>query len=216
MADRTKEQLESENKELHMICGYLDEECRKSKRLGSEWQSFGKYTAEILKEEIANSEVRTRVMQEELERLAKENRELKEMCLFLDQSREGGEESSLTPPEATELILRGRIAGEMNRAQKQVPLYTGLTKKTILKDSQAIKMGARSETNKEMALTEMKKRLERVETERLELIKVGTQHNVQLCYSSIVHNSSCGCCMLHAVSVSIPHSGCQCELCTGS
>ena len=176
--DRTKEQLESENRELHQVCGYLDEACRKNKQLSSEWQSFGKYTAEILKEEMANSESKSRVMREELERLAKENKELKEMCLFLDQSRDGSEESSLTPPEAMELMLHGRIAGEMNKTQAQVPRYTGLTERNILRDSQAIKKGARTEINKEMALTEMKKRLERLETERLELIKVRSSYSI--------------------------------------
>lgn len=164
--------MESENRELHLVCGYLDEAHRKSKQLGSEWQSFGKYTAEILKEEIANSESKSQVMREELQKLAKENKELKEMCLFLDQSRDGSGESGLTPPEAMESVLHGRIAGEMNRSQGKIPRYTGLTEKTILKDSQAIKMGVRSELNKEMALAEMKKRLDRLETERLELIKV--------------------------------------------
>ena len=169
---RTKEQLDRENKELRAMCGYLDEAYHKSRKLGREWQSFGRYTAEILKEEVANSESKDRVTREELDRLARENKELKEMCLFLDKSRDGSEESGLTPPESVELMLHGRVVREMNRTQGSIPQYTGLTKATTLKDSQAIKKGMLTEANKEMALTEMKKRLERVEKERLELIKV--------------------------------------------
>lgn len=169
---RTRQQLENENKELRIMCGYLDEAHQKSRQLGLEWQSFGKYTAEILKEEIASSESKTRVTKEELDKLAKENKELKEMCLFLGQSRDGAEETNFTPPEAMELMLHGKIVGEVNKIQMPIPRYTGLTKRTTLKDSQAIRRGMLTELNKEMALTEMKKRLERVETERLELIKV--------------------------------------------
>lgn len=137
-----------------------------------EWQSFGKYTAEILKEELASSESRNRVTKDELEKLAKENKELKEMCLFLDHSGDGSQQSSLTPPDVMELMLHGKVAGEMNRVQGHVPRYTGRTEHTTLRDSEAIKLGVRSERNKEMALVEMKKRLERLETEKLELIKV--------------------------------------------
>lgn len=170
----TKQQLEKENEELRLMCGHLGEAYHKCRQLELEWQSFGKYTAEILTEELATSESRSRVTKEELNRLAKENKDLKEMCLFLDQSRDGSEgaSSSLTPPEAMELLLHGRVAREMNRVLGQIPRYTGKTEHTTLQDSEAIRVGVTSERNKELALTEMKKRLERLETERLELIKV--------------------------------------------
>ncbi len=154
------------------MCGYLDEAYRKSRKLGMEWQSFGRYTAEILKEEVASSESKDRVTRDELNRLARENKELKDMCLFLDKSNGGGEESGLTPPESMELMLHGRVVREMNRMPGSIPQYTGLTKGTTLKDTQAIRRGMETEVNKEMALSEMKKRLDRVEKERLELIKV--------------------------------------------
>lgn len=167
-------QLEEENEELRIMCRHLGEAYQKSKQLEQEWQSFGKYTAAVLKEELATSESRSLVTREELQRLSRDNRELKEMCLFLDQSKGGGNDgtNSLTPPEAMEIILHGKIAGEINRVQGQVPRYTGRTQHTTLKDSEAIRMGLVSERNKEMALTEMKRRLDRLETERLELIKV--------------------------------------------
>lgn len=168
--------MERENEELRQMCGHLEEAYQKSKQLGLEWQSFGKYTSEMLREELQSSECKSKVMREELDKLSKENKELKEMCLFLDHSREEGEESSLTPPEAMELMLHGRIAGEINKRQGQIPHYTGLTKRTTLKDTQAIKKGAKSELSKEVALKEMKERLERVEAERLELIKVKQVH----------------------------------------
>lgn len=170
--DQEKQQLESENRELRVMCGHLADGYYRSKQLGEEWRSFGKYTAEILKEELASSESERRVTKGELERLAKENKELKEMCLFLDQSRSGSEDNSLTPPDAMGLMLQGKVLGERNRLQGQVPRYSGLTKRSILQDSQAIRMGVLSERNKEMTLMEMKHRLDRVETERLELIKV--------------------------------------------
>lgn len=155
------------------MCGHLGAAYHQSRQLELEWQSFGRYTAEILTEELASAESRNRVTKEELDRLTKENKDLKEMCLFLGQSGGGSEgTSSLTPPEAMELLLHGRVAGEMNRVLGQIPHYKGKTEHTTLKDSEAIRFGVISERNKELALREMKKRLERLETERLELIKV--------------------------------------------
>lgn len=166
------QQLECENEELRQLCGHLDQSYQRSRQLGLEWQSFGKYTAEILKEEMASSESKDLATRGELDKLVKENRELKEMCLYLDQSRDGSEENSLTPPEAMELI-HGRIVEKMNKMQRdKIPRYTGLTSRSTLQDSHAIRKGKVSEVNREMALAEMKKRLDRVETERLELIKV--------------------------------------------
>lgn len=166
------------------MCGYLADGYYRGKKLGEEWRSFGKYTAEILKEELASSESERRVTKRELERLAMENKELKEMCLFLDQSRSGSEDNSLTPPE------EGKVLEERTRLQGQVPRYSGLTKRSVLQDSQAIRMGVLSERNKEMTLIEMKNWLDRVETERLELIKVlssGTTYcaHVCVCMSSL-------------------------------
>lgn len=166
------QQLECENEELRQLCGHLDQAYQRSRQLGLEWQSFGKYTAEILKEEMASSESKDLATRGELDKLVKENRELKEVCLYLDQSRDGSEENSLTPPEAMELI-HGRIVEKMNKMQRdKIPRYTGLTSRSTLQDSHAIRKGKVSEVNREMALAEMKKRLDRVETERLELIKV--------------------------------------------
>ena len=199
--DGDKEQLESENRELRAMCGYLSDGYYKNKKLGEEWRSFGKYTAEILKEELASSESERRVTKGELERLAKENKELKEMCLYLDQSRSGGEDNSLTPPEAMGLMLQGKVLEERSRLQGQVPRYSGLTKRSILQDSRAIRMGQLSERNKEMTLMEMKNRLDRVETERLELIKVlssgATYCAAHVCVYVCVCACACMCVCSH-------------------
>ena len=50
MVKLTKQQLEKENEELRLMCGHLGEACYRSKQLEQEWQSFGKYTAAVLKE----------------------------------------------------------------------------------------------------------------------------------------------------------------------
>ncbi len=156
------------------MCGYLGEVYHTNKRLALEWQCFGSYTAEILRQELKSSEIKDRMTREQLEKLAKENKELKEMCLFLDQSREAGSggNSSLTPPEAMELMLHARVVGEINKKQGVIPQYSGLTKSSTLKDSQAIRKGVMDGINKEKAVEEMKKRMDRLEAERLELIKV--------------------------------------------
>lgn len=131
--------------------------------------------------------------QEQLARLTRENRELKEMCIFLEQSREGGagggagggEDNSLTPPEMLDTMLRGRVMGEVNRRQGSIPHYVGQTRRTRLKDTQAIKRGVASEASKELALDEMRARLDRVEVERVELIKVTARLLFMSCSFSV-------------------------------
>ena len=166
-------QLESENDELRSICGFLDEAYHKSRQKALEWQSFGCYTAQILRREIAMSESKDQATKEQLVKLIKENKELKEMCIYLDQSQNENEaDNSLTPPEVMEMTVDTRILSETNKFSGEIPRYTGLTRRSTLKDSLAIRKGVISGINKEIALEEMKKRLDVLEAERLELIKV--------------------------------------------
>ncbi len=90
--ERSNRQLCSENEELRSLCCFLDDQRQRSNQLAGEWQSFGKYTAEVLGNEVETFECKLQALREAVERLGRENTELREMCLYLDQSR--GEEVS--------------------------------------------------------------------------------------------------------------------------
>ena len=118
-------------------------------------------------------EVKVQLLQEQVEKLARENKELREMCLYLDHSGSVGEESKLTPPEATSLLLHTSIISKLNKRGDGLPQFTGATSHTTLKDSQGRqRKEAWSGMSTREALAEMKKRVERLEKEKLELIKV--------------------------------------------
>lgn len=168
----TLQELESENTELRNLCGYLDQAYQKSRHVCLEWQSLGCYTAEVLKVEVASYKTQDRATKEQLEKLVKDNRELKEMCIFLDQSQGGSQDKSLTPPEVVSTMFHAGVVGKVNQQQGKVPQYPGLTKRTTLKDSHAIERGVFSEYSKEVALEQMRTRLKRLEAEKMELIKV--------------------------------------------
>ncbi len=100
------------------MCCYLDDTRQKSKRLAQEWQSFGKYTANVLRNEVLEFETKISILQvkcaqlykhvwklfliselmywfiihlqEKLEKLSQENAELRDLCLFLNQMSNTG------------------------------------------------------------------------------------------------------------------------------
>ena len=164
--------METENKELQDLCGYLNEAYIRSKKESSEWQNLGCFTADILRDEISRYQGMDKAIKDQVERLVKENRELQEMCIVLDQSQGARQERGLTPPEAAAAVVYGDLVGEMTKHQSRLPHYSGQTRRTELKDNQAIERGVFSEYSKEMALVKMKQRLERSEAEKIELIKV--------------------------------------------
>ena len=56
-------QLLKDNQELRDVCCYLDDTRQKSKRLAHEWQSFGRYTASVLKSEVVEFETKISILQ---------------------------------------------------------------------------------------------------------------------------------------------------------
>ena len=103
-----------------------------------EWQSFGKYTAAVLKNEVETFECKLQVLQEQLEKVVQENSELQEMCLYLDRSREqpGKEAARLAIPEPAKVTVHSFCAPELNKKEGTVPQFTGFTSQDTLKDSQ--------------------------------------------------------------------------------
>ena len=176
--------LRSENKELRSRVSLLESGQRQCEQLAREWQNFGQYTANVLKNEIATYEVKVQLLREQVEKLSRENKELKEMCLYLDRSGNIGDEKKLTPPETTAILLHSSIMSKLNkRGASSVPQFSGMTSHNTLKDEQGRPQRKEewSGMPSQEALAEMKKRVDRLEKEKLELIKVLKSNPNQWC-----------------------------------
>ncbi|XP_060614190.2 coiled-coil domain-containing protein 85B [Anolis sagrei] len=76
--------LQAENRELRDLCCFLDEDRAKAKRLARHWQLFGHHAAQALREEVAACLRKLAGLEGLQERLARDNLELKELCLALE------------------------------------------------------------------------------------------------------------------------------------
>jgi hypothetical protein len=45
--------LEEDNAELRDLCCFLDDDRQKGRKLAREWQRFGRYTASVMRQEVA-------------------------------------------------------------------------------------------------------------------------------------------------------------------
>ena len=133
--EKAKQQLNDENEELRSLCCFLDESRQKSKQVAMEWQSFGRYTAAVLKNETDAFECKTNAVQEKLGKLRQENKELREMCLLLDGSSDDGTAELKVAADQDENVSAHTLpVAELNQQQRAVPHYTGLTSSDTLKD----------------------------------------------------------------------------------
>merc|ERR1719319_688742 len=81
--------LSSEIEELREMCCLLDDDRQSARKLAREWQRFGKYTATVMRQEVANYQEKLEQLEAKQEEIIKENMDLKELCLYLDEERKG-------------------------------------------------------------------------------------------------------------------------------
>ncbi|KAK3696376.1 hypothetical protein QZH41_020251 [Actinostola sp. cb2023] len=81
--------LQADMQELRDLCCYLDDDRHKCRKLAREWQRFGRHTATVMRNEVTDYQDRIRFLEDRQTSLSSENNELKELCLYLDQQREG-------------------------------------------------------------------------------------------------------------------------------
>jgi len=134
----------AERTELRELCGHLHEAYRKSKKEALEWKSL----------------------------------------IVLDKKQEGSlslePERTLTPPETAAAVAYADIMGEVGSSNSSKPLlsppphFSSGRVRIGRSDGLAIERGAYSELSKERSLVKMKERLEAVEGEKAELIKVSS------------------------------------------
>lgn len=103
------QRLMDDNQELRDLCCFLDDDRQKGRKLAREWQRFGRYTASVMRQEVAAYQVRfenngfdstnyfnkffllfqnkLRQLDDKQQELITDNLELKELCLYLDEER---------------------------------------------------------------------------------------------------------------------------------
>jgi len=83
----TLSRLEEDNSELRDLCCFLDDDRQKGRKLAREWQRFGRYTASVMRQEVAAYQTKLRDLDVKHHQLVTDNQELKELCLYLDEER---------------------------------------------------------------------------------------------------------------------------------
>ncbi|CAH0393050.1 unnamed protein product [Bemisia tabaci] len=84
-----KQRLSDDNQELRDLCCFLDDDRQKGRKLAREWQRFGRYTASVMRQEVSAYQSKLRQLDSKQQELIKDNLELKELCLYLDEERGG-------------------------------------------------------------------------------------------------------------------------------
>ncbi|XP_034018528.1 coiled-coil domain-containing protein 85C-B isoform X7 [Thalassophryne amazonica] len=90
------QKLQDDNHELRELCCFLDDDRQKGKKLSREWQRFGRYTASAMWKEVGTYMMKLKELEANQDTVMRENSELKEIILMLDEERNGaGSRSSI-------------------------------------------------------------------------------------------------------------------------
>lgn len=69
------------------MCCFLDDDRQKGKRVSREWQRLGRYSAGIMRKEVTIYLQKLRELEQKQVEVVRENLELKEVCLMLEEER---------------------------------------------------------------------------------------------------------------------------------
>ncbi|KAG7214546.1 hypothetical protein INR49_023061 [Caranx melampygus] len=81
------QKLQEDNRELRDLCCFLDDDRQKGKRVSREWQRLGRYSASIMRKEVTLYLQKLKELEHRQEEVIRENLELKELCLLLDEEK---------------------------------------------------------------------------------------------------------------------------------
>lgn len=104
------QKLQDDNQELRELCCFLDDDRQKGKKLSREWQRFGRHTASVMWKEVGIYQQKLKDLEARQETLLRENVELKEMVLMLDEERSGAGSRSSIDSQASLTNLNGGSA----------------------------------------------------------------------------------------------------------
>nr|SVE84275.1 EOG090X06T3 [Daphnia pulex] len=115
------QRLQEDKQELRDLCCFLDDDRQKGRKLAREWQRFGRYTASVMRQEVASYQNKLKQLESRQQEFTRDNGELKELCLYLDEERSEIQQApcvscGATPsPPPTELNMAG-----LNQQQQPV------------------------------------------------------------------------------------------------
>ncbi|XP_062325744.1 coiled-coil domain-containing protein 85C-A [Osmerus eperlanus] len=90
------QKLQDDNHELRELCCFLDDDRQKGKKLSREWQRFGRYTASVMWKDVGVYQQKLKELEINQDSVIRENTELKEIIIMLDEERNGaGSRSSI-------------------------------------------------------------------------------------------------------------------------
>ncbi|XP_062974122.1 coiled-coil domain-containing protein 85C isoform X2 [Elgaria multicarinata webbii] len=101
------QKLQDDNHELRELCCFLDDDRQKGKKLSREWQRFGRHTAGVMWKEVGMYQQKLKELEAKQESLMRENMELKEIVLMLDEERNGAGSRSSIDSQASLTNLNG-------------------------------------------------------------------------------------------------------------
>ncbi|XP_006037451.1 coiled-coil domain-containing protein 85C isoform X2 [Alligator sinensis] len=101
------QKLQDDNHELRELCCFLDDDRQKGKKLSREWQRFGRHTASVMWKEVGVYQQKLKELEAKQESLMRENVELKEIVLMLDEERNGAGSRSSIDSQASLTNLNG-------------------------------------------------------------------------------------------------------------
>uniref|UniRef100_A0A8R1HSE3 Coiled-coil domain-containing protein 85A n=1 Tax=Caenorhabditis japonica TaxID=281687 RepID=A0A8R1HSE3_CAEJA len=80
--------LATSNKELRDLCCFLDDDRQKTRKLAREWQKFGRYTSNLMKQEVHSYHQKMVSIEDKLSTKEREVDELRQLCMYLDEQRQ--------------------------------------------------------------------------------------------------------------------------------
>ncbi|KAG7463045.1 hypothetical protein MATL_G00191280 [Megalops atlanticus] len=114
------QKLQEDNQELRDLCCFLDDDRQKGKRVSREWQRLGRYSAGVMRKEVALYLQRLKELEARQEEVIRENLELKELCCMLDEEKGPGGAGAAGG--AAGVAAVGAAAGCRNSIDSQVSL----------------------------------------------------------------------------------------------
>lgn len=145
----TNQRLNDDNQELRDLCCFLDDDRQKGRKLAREWQRFGRYTASVMRQEVSAYQVRSviskstkllqnspsqphkmslqnklRQLDDKQQELIRDNLELKELCLYLDEERANASQncSNCGAAPANNSVLRDDGDGSSSSTNADEPI----------------------------------------------------------------------------------------------
>lgn len=88
MLKEDNRKLSISNKELRDLCCFLDDDRQKTRKLAREWQKFGRYTSNLMKQEVNSYHQKMVNIEEKLSTKEREVDELRQLCMYLDEQRQ--------------------------------------------------------------------------------------------------------------------------------